>query len=107
MKRFVCLLLTATALVLFAGKEAPALEYQWKLVLPELNDRASAVRIFAIIEQIPGIEDIDVNIERNWLTILYDDERTSLDMVKTRLQESGFSVQRTMLLEEPREGLMN
>ncbi len=108
LKRSVVMMLTGCLFLLATGTDhTHALEYQWKFVIPAMNDRPSAVRVFEVIEQIPGVLDIDVNIDRNWLMFLYDDEKTDMETVKSRLQESGFSVQRTMLLEEPREGIMN
>lgn len=86
---------------------AYSLEYQWKYVIPTMDNREKAVQVFDLLNDIIGVYDVTINLDTNSLMLFYDDERTDEEAIKKFLTESGFTVKRMMLLKEPREGVMN
>lgn len=86
---------------------AYSLEYQWKYVIPTMDNREKAVQIFDLLNDIIGVYDVTINLDTSSLMLFYDDERTDEEAVKKILDKAGFPVTRMMLLKEPREGVMN
>ncbi len=86
---------------------AYSLEYQWKYVIPTMDNREKAVQIFDLLNDIIGVYDVTINLDTNSLMLFYDDERTDEEAVQKILDKAGFPVTRMMLLKEPREGVMN
>jgi hypothetical protein len=100
-----------TALLLFCtlcyAVSAYSLEYQWKYVIPTMDNREKAVQVFDLLNDIIGVYDVTINLDTSSLMLFYDDERTDEEAVKKVLANAGFPVTRMMLLKEPREGVMN
>jgi copper chaperone CopZ len=86
---------------------AYSLEYQWKYVIPTMDNREKAVQVFDLLNDIIGVYDVTINLDTNSLMLFYDDERTDEEAVKKILDKAGFPVTGMMLLKEPREGVMN
>ena len=86
---------------------AYSLEYQWKYVIPTMDDREKAVQVFDLLNDIIGVYDVTINLDTSSLMLFYDDERTDEEAVKKVLGNAGFPVTKMMLLKEPREGVMN
>jgi copper chaperone CopZ len=95
------------ASLLFFSSPAHSLEFQWKYVVPTMDNREKAVQVFDLLNDIIGVYDVTINLDTNSLMLFYDDERTDEEAVKEVLLKAGFPVKRMMLLKEPREGVMN
>ena len=98
----ITLLLTACLLV----KSASALEYQWKFVITEVVDRASAVKVFELLQPVPGVEDIDINILRKSVTVSFDDDLTDEMKLMRRLIKAGYTIEKKEVMMEPSVGVM-
>ncbi len=101
-RQFICI----SSLLLLAGT-ASALEYQWKFFLPTMTDADKGARVFDLIHAVPGIIDVDINVERRNVMFFFNDEKTDEEIIKKRLQDAGFPIKKMLLLEEPIEGVMN
>jgi len=99
---FVCL--AATTLFTL---NAMALEFQYQYNIPSMNDRQTAVKIWETVEVIKGVLDIDVNLERKYLFVTFDDTYTNEDVISETLEKAGYKVKKMSLMLEPREGVMN
>ena len=88
------------------ASSALALEYQWKFVISELKDKNSAVAVFEVLQAVPGVEDIDINILRKSTFVFFDDELTDENKLKRHLQKAGFTVEKMQVMVEPKEGIM-
>ncbi len=99
-------LLLACVLLLISSN-ALALEYQWKFVLPAMDNRETAVEVYELLDSIKGVYDIVPNIERNSVMFFYDDDFTNEDVAIQVLTEAGYKIKKKMLLEEPKGGVMN
>ena len=86
---------------------AYSLEYQWKYVVPIMDNRETAVQVFDLLNDIIGVYDVTINLDTSSLMLFYDDERTDEEAIKKVLLRAGFPVEKMMLLKEPREGVMN
>ena len=72
-----------------------------------MTDAQKGARVFELIHSVPGVLDVDINVERRNVMIFFNDEKADEEIIKKQLQEAGFQVKRMMLLEEPVEGVMN
>ncbi|MCK5070186.1 MAG: hypothetical protein KAR01_06575 [Desulfocapsa sp.] len=99
-------LLLSCAFLLIANT-ANALEYQWKFVLPAMDNRETAVKVYELLDSIKGVYDVVPNIERNSVMFFYDDDYTNEDVAITVLTEAGYTIEKKMLLEEPKGAAMN
>jgi len=99
-------LLLACVLLLIASN-AQALEYQWKFVLPAMDNRETAIEVYELLDSIKGVYDIVPNIERTSVMFFYDDDFTNEDVAIKVLTEAGYTIEKKMLLEEPKGGVMN
>ena len=99
-------LLFALALLLISNT-ANALEYQWKFVMPAIDNRETAVKVYELLDSIKGVYDIVPDIERNSVMFFYDDDHTNEDVAMKVLQDAGYTIKKMMLLEEPKGGVMN
>ena len=91
---------------LFISNTAMALEYQWKFVMPAVDNRETAVKVYEVLEAINGVYDIEIDMLRNSVMFFYDDDKTDEKAVKNKLTEAGYEIEKMMVLEEPREGVM-
>jgi hypothetical protein len=92
---------------LFIANSANALEFQWKFVLPAMDNRESAVEVYELLDSIKGVYDIVPNIERNSVMFFFDDDFTNEDVAIQVLTDAGYTIEKKMLLEEPKGGVMN
>lgn len=99
--------LLLTLFFLFISSTAMALEYQWKFVMPAVDNRETAVKVYEVLENINGVYDIQIDMLRNSVMFFYNDEKTDEEAVKKKLTEAGYEIEKMMMLEEPREGVMN
>jgi len=99
-------LLVVLALLLFSNP-AMGLEFQWKFIIPTMDDRESAVEVYELLDSIKGVYDIEPNIERNSVMFFYDDDHTNEDVAIKVLTDAGYRIEKKMLLEEPKGGVMN
>jgi copper chaperone CopZ len=106
-KILLALIPVALTLALLLAGPALSLEYQWKFFLPTMTDPGKGVQVFELLHSIPGVYDVDINVERRHVMFFFNDEKTDESSIKKQLQAAGFQVNRMMLLEEPREGVMN
>ncbi len=84
-----------------------SLEYQWKFIIHQIKDSQSSITVFELYHSLPGILDVDIQKERNAAVFTYDDEITDEEKIQQSLEQAGYRVTKTLLLEEPREGVMN
>jgi len=96
-----------TCAFLLAANTASALEYQWKFVMPAIDNRESAVKIYELLDSIKGVYDIVPNIERNSVMFFFDDDYTNEDVAIKVLTDAGYRIEKKMLLEEPKGSAMN
>jgi hypothetical protein len=92
--------------LLFVANSAHALEYQWKFIMPAMDNREAAVEVYELLDSIKGVYDIVPNIERNSVMFFYDDDYTNEDVAIKVLTDAGYTVGKKMLLEEPKGGVM-
>ena len=95
-----------TCVFLFVANTASALEFQWKFVMPAIDNRESAVKIYDLLDSIKGVYDIVPNIERHSVMFFFDDDYTNEDVAIKVLTDAGYKIDKTMLLEEPKGGIM-
>ena len=93
--------------LLFIANNANALDFQWKFVIPAMDSRVAAVEVYEVLDSIKGVYDIVPDIERNSVMFFFDDEKTTEDVAKEKLTAAGYKIEKMMLLEEPKGGLMN
>lgn len=105
-KRFRVLVLPITFVLLFATNSF-CLEFQYQYDIPSMADRETAVKIWETVENIKGVIDIDVNLERKYLFVTFDDTYVDEEVIQTALEKAGYKVKRMSLMLEPREGVMN
>ncbi len=99
--------LLLACILLFIANSAHGLEFQWKFVLPAMDNRETAVEVYELLDSIKGVYDIVPNIERNSVMFFYDDDFTNEDVAIQVLTEAGYKIEKKMLLEEPKGGVMN
>ncbi len=99
--------LLLSLVILVIASPAFSLEYQWKFSIPTMDTRESAVKVYELLDNINGVYDIEVNIERNSVMFFYDDDKTDVSIAKSKLIDAGYAIEKTMLLEEPKGGVMN
>ena len=99
-------LLFALALLLITNT-ANALEFQWKFVMPAIDNRETAVKVYELLDSIKGVYDIVPDIERNSVMFFFDDDHTNEDVAIKVLTDAGYKIEKKMLLEEPKGGVMN
>jgi hypothetical protein len=46
-------------------------------------------------------------MERHSVMFFFDDDKTSEEVAKRKLIEAGYTIEKMMLLEEPKGGVMN
>ncbi len=102
--KFIIAAMLATA-ICFASP-AYSLEYQWKYIIPTMDEPEKKVKVFEIVNDIIGVYDVTMSVDTNSLMLFYDDEKTDEEAIEKVLNEAGFPVKRMMLLKEPREGVM-
>ena len=95
-----------TCVFLFVANTASALEFQWKFVMPAIDNRESAVKVYDLLDSIKGVYDIVPNIERHSVMFFFDDDYTNEDVAIKVLTDAGYKIDKTMLLEEPKGGIM-
>ena len=93
--------------LLFSANAASALEFQWKFVMPAIDNRETAVNVYEILDEIQGVYDIELNMERNSVMFFFDDEKTTEEVAEKKLKDAGYEIEKMMLLEEPKGGVMN
>jgi hypothetical protein len=96
-----------TCIFLLLASSASALEYQWKFVILEMDNRDAAVNVYEVLDSIKGVYDIEPNIERTSVKFFFDDDYTNEDVAFNLLTERGYKIHKKMLLEEPKGGVMN
>ncbi len=101
-----CIILTLTGLALFASSVS-ALEFQYKFIIPDMDDRKTAGKIYELVDSIKGVMEVDIDFLRQALIFSYDDDYTNEEKIKKQLEENNYRVGKIMLLKEPREGVMN
>ncbi len=99
---FICLVATFLITV-----HAMALEFQYQYVIPSMYDRQTAVKIWETVEVIKGVFKVDVNFERKYLFVTFDDTYTNENAIRKALDKAGYKVNEMHLMLEPREGVMN
>lgn len=99
-----CIFLVTTFLFTF---NAMALEFQYQYDIPSMNDRPTAVKILETVEVVKGVLEVEVNFERKYLFITFDDTYTNEDIIRKTLEKAGYKVKKMALMLEPREGVMN
>lgn len=99
--------LLITCVFLLIATNVNALEFQWKFIMPAMDSREAAVEVYEVLDSIKGVYDIVPDIERNSVMFFFDDEKTSENVAKEKLTAAGYKIEKMMLLEEPREGVMN
>ncbi len=104
--RLVAFLLPVCFVLLFATNGL-SLEFQYQYDIPSMVDRQTAVKIWETVENIKGVLDLDVNLERKYLFVTFDDAYVDEEVIKTALEKAGFKVKRLSLMLEPKEGVMN
>ena len=97
------------ALFLSLAFSAPAmaLEFQFQYDLPSMNDRPTAVKMWETVEVVKGVLEVEVNFERKYLFVTFDDTYTNEEAIKQALTDAGYPVKKMALMLEPREGVMN
>lgn len=94
-------------LLVFLAKSAHGLEFQWKFVMPAVDNRETAVKVYDVLDSVNGVYDIEINMERNSVMFFYDDEKTDDEIAEKTLRDAGYVIEKKMLLEEPKGGVMN
>ena len=83
----------AVLLLLFAGFAAQA----QTLRVAVMNVRtctcdASADEVKTILEKMPGVQDVEVDIQRHMATVTYDESQVSLKEIKDKLAQNDHRV---------------
>lgn len=99
--------ISLTIVFLLIAATASALEFQWKFTINSMDNRETGVKVYEALDSINGVYDIEVNFERNTVMFFLNDDKTDEEKVLKSLKADGFVVDKVMLLEEPREGVMN
>jgi len=105
-KRLVAFILPVCFVLLFAANGL-SLEFQYQYDIPSMVDRQTAVKIWETVENIRGVLDLDVNLERKYLFVTFDDAYVDEDAIKAALEKAGYTVKQVSLMLEPKEGVMN
>ncbi len=100
-------IILSTALIFLFTTNSFGLEFQHQYDIPSMTDRKIALKIWETVEEIKGVLDIDVNLERKYLFVTYDDTYVDEDAIKEVIEKAGYKVRRVSLMLEPREGVMN
>jgi len=86
---------------------AQAKEYQWKFFMPAIDNRATAVAVYEVLENVHGVYDIVPDVVFNSVMFFFDDDKTNDEIAAKALTDGGYVIEKKMLLEEPKGGLMN
>ncbi len=100
-------LLGMTAGLLLGASCCRALEFQYKFIIPSMQDRPTAGKIFSLVDSVKGVLDVDIDFSRQALIFSFDDDYTDEEKIRGLLEKNNYKVRKIMLLEEPREGIMN
>jgi len=76
-------------------------------MIPSMKDRPTAVKIWETVEVIKGVLEVEVNFERKYLFVTFNDTHTNEDAIRKVLGKAGYKVKEMHLMLEPREGVMN
>jgi len=99
-------ILITLALLLLAGT-VQAKEYQWKFWMPAIDNRDTAVAVYEVLDGIDGVYDIVPDVVFNSVMFFFDDDKANEEIAEKALTNAGFVIEKRMLLEEPKGGLMN
>lgn len=99
------ILITLTLLLLASTVQAK--EYQWKFFMPAIDNRETAVAVYEVLDNVNGVYDIVPDVVFNSVMFFFDDDKTNEEIAEKALIDAGFVIEKKMLLEEPKGGLMN
>ncbi len=93
-------------LLLLAGT-VQAKEYQWKFFISAIDNRETAVVVYEVLDNIDGVYEIVPDVVFNSVMFFFDDDKTNEEFAEKALTDAGFVIEKKMMLEEPKGGLMN
>jgi hypothetical protein len=100
-------ILIALTLLLLTGTAAQTKEYQWKFFMPAIDNRETAVAVYEVLDNVHGVYDVVPDVVFNSVMFFFDDDKTNEEIAEKALLDAGFVIEKKMLLEEPKGGLMN
>ena len=95
----------ALAAVLVFGFSHMALAFDMKIeyTIPTMKTEADVAKIKAVIDKLPGIQEVDFYLDKHTVIIFFDDEELEDEKVEFRIpmkKEHGYPVTKTNILYE-------